>query len=142
MARTHRTVATIEEDLKPERFMLWQNHTYRIVSRQLVFVEVEDIGEPGITTKLRIDELYRPESRGGSPPVFAPTLDKLRAEIDILYPTPKPTAGTTLPGWAINKAETVVTKVRQVERQMDEIARRELKKENVLAHTELLDAAC
>ncbi len=142
MARTRRAEATIEENLKPERFMRWQNCTYRIVSRHLVFIEVEDITRPGTTTTLRIDELYRPESRGGSQPVFAPTLDKLRAEIDILYPAPEPTARTTLPQWALNKAETVVTKVRQVERQMDEIARRELKKENVLAHTELLDAAC
>ncbi len=72
--------------------MRWQNCTYRIVSRNLVFIEVEDVTTPGITTTLRIDELYRPESRGGSPPVFAPTMDKLRAEIDILYPAPKPTA--------------------------------------------------
>ena len=78
MARTHRTVKTIEEDLKPERFMRWQNQTYRIISRKLIFVEVEDISTPGTTTQMRIDELYRPESRGGSPPIFAPTLDKLR----------------------------------------------------------------
>jgi len=42
MARTRRTVATIEENLKPEWFMRWQDHTYRIVSRKLVYVEVED----------------------------------------------------------------------------------------------------
>src|SRR5260370_14738269 len=142
MARTHRTVATIEEDLKPERFMLWQNHTYRIVSRQLVFVEVEDIGEPGITTKLRIDELYRPESRGGSPPVFALTLDKLRAEIDILYPTPKPTAVTTLPQWAINKARTIVSKAKQIEREIDKIKRDALQEGKTLTRTELVNAAC
>ena len=142
MARTRRTEATIEENLKPEWFIRWQNCTYRIVSRNLVFIEVEDITTPSTITTLRIDELYRPESRGGSPPVFAPTLDKLRAEIDILYPTPKSTARTTLPQWALKKAETVVTKVRQIEREMDKIARKELKKGNTLAHTELLNAAC
>ena len=142
MARTRRAEATIEENLKPERFMRWQNCTYRIVSRHLVFIEVEDITRPGTTTTLRIDELYRPESRGGSQPVFAPTLDKLRAEIDILYPASKPTARTTLPQWALNKAEIVVAKVKQIEREMDKIARKELKEGNTLAHTELLNAAC
>ncbi len=142
MARTRRTVATIEENLKPERFMLWQDHTYRIVSRKLVYIEVEDITTPGMTTTLRIDELYRPESRNGSPPVFAPTLDKLRAEIDILYPIPKPTAVTTLPQWAINKAKTIVTKPKQIEQEIDKIKRDELKKGNILARTELVNAAC
>lgn len=142
MARKHRTVATIEEDLKSERFMRWQDHTYRIVSRQLVFVEVEDIGVPGTTTKLRIDELYRPESRGGSPPLFAPTLDKLRAQIDSLYPAPKPTAETTLPQWAMNKAKTIVTKAKQTEREIDEIKRDALKEGKTLARTELVNAAC
>ena len=63
MARTRRTVATIEENLKPQWFIRWQNCTYRIMSRNLVFIEVEDITAPGITTTLRIDELYRLESR-------------------------------------------------------------------------------
>jgi transposase InsO family protein len=142
MARTRRTVATIEENLKPEWFMRWQDQTYRIVSRNLVFVEVEDTTAPGTTTTLRIDELYSPESRGGSPPVFAPTLDKLRAEIDILYPAPKPTAGTTLPQWAINKAETIITKARQTEREVDKIKRDALKEGKTLARTELVNAAC
>ena len=142
MARTRRTEVTIESNLKPERFMRWQNCTYRIVSRNLVFIEVEDVATSGTTTTLRIDELYLPESRGGSPPVFASTLEKLRAEIDILYPTPKPTAKTTLPQWALSRAETVQAKVKQIERKMDEIARKELKEGNALAPTDLLNAAC
>ena len=142
MARTRRTVATIEENLKPEWFIRWQDHTYRIVSRNLVFIEVEDTTAPGTTTVLRIDELYRPESRNGSPPVFAPTLDKLRAEMDILYPSPKPTAGTTLPPWAINKAETIVAKAKQAEREMDRIKREVLDKGKTIARTELVEKAC
>lgn len=142
MARKRRTVATIEENLKPEWFMRWQDHTYRIVSRNLVFIEVEDTTAPGTTTVLRIDELYRPESRNGSPPVFAPTLDKLRAEMDILYPSPKPTAGTTLPPWAINKAETIVAKAKQAEREMDRIKREVLDKGKTIARTELVEIAC
>src|SRR5712691_10524374 len=142
MARTRRTIATIEERLKPERFMRWQDHTYRIVSRKLVFVDVEDITTPGTITKLRIDELYRPGSRNGSPPVFAPTLDKLRAEIDILYPTPKLTAGTTLPQWAINKAEAILAKVKQIESEIDKIERAALEEGNTLARTELVNTAC
>jgi len=142
MARTRRNIATIEDNLKPGWFMCWQNHTYRIVSRNLISIEIEDTAAPGMITTIRMDELYKPESRNGSPPVFAPTLDKLRAEVGIAYPTPKPTAVTTLPQWAINKAETVVTKVKQVEREVDNIQRDELKKGNTLARTELLDAAC
>ena len=142
MARTQRTEATIEENLNPGRFMRWQNCTYHIVSRNLIFIEVEDITTPGTTTALRIDELYSPESRGGSPPVFAPTLDKLRAEIDNLYPAPKPTAATTLPQWAINKAEEIITKVKQTEREMDKINREALKEGKTLARTALVTAAC
>ena len=142
MARTRRTVATIEENLKPEWFIRWQNCTYRIMSRNLVFIEVEDITAPGITTTLRIDELYRPESRGGSPPVFAPTLDKLRTEIDILYPAPKTTAETTLPQWALTKAESIISKVKQTEQLMDKIRRDALKEGKELARTELVNQAC
>lgn len=142
MARTHRTVKTIEEDLKPEQFMRWQNQTYRIISRQLIFVEVEDISTPGTATQLRIDELYRPESRGGSPPIFAPTLDKLLDEIDILYPISKSNAETTLPQWAINKAKTIVTKAKQTEREIDKVKRDALKEGKTLARTELVNAAC
>jgi transposase InsO family protein len=142
MARTRRTVATLEDNLKPGWFMCWQDHIYRIVSRNLIFVEVEDTTTPGTITKLRMDELYRSESHNGSPPVFAPTLDKLRIEIGILYPMPKPIAGTTLPQWAINKAETIVIKVKQIEQEMDKIEREALQEDKTLACTELLDAAC
>jgi transposase InsO family protein len=142
MARTRRTVATVEDNLKLGWFMCWQNRTYRIVSRHHVFIEIEDTATPGTITPLRMDELYKPESRNGSPPIFAPTLDKLRAEVGIVYPTPKPTAGTTLPQWAIHKAETVIAKVKQVEREMDNVQRNVLREGNILARTELVNAAC
>ncbi len=121
MARTTCTVATVEDNLKPGWFMCWQGHTYRIVSRNLVFIEIEDTTAPGTPIKVRMDELYRPESCNGSPPVFAPTPDKLRAEMGTLYPVPKPIAATTLPQWAINKAETIVAKVKQIERELDRV---------------------
>ncbi len=142
MARTTRTIATIEENLKPGWFMSWQNRTYCIVSRNLIFIEVENTTIPGTTTQLRVDELYKPESRNGSPPVFAPTLDKLRVEMGISYPTPKPTAETTLPQWAINKAETIVIKAKQIEQVMDKIEREDLEEGKTLARTELLNTAC
>ena len=84
MARTRRSVATVEDNLKLGWFMCWQNHIYRIVSRNLVFIEIEDTAAPEVIITLRMDELYKPESRNGSPPIFASTLDKLRAEVSIV----------------------------------------------------------
>ena len=104
MARTRRSTPTIEDNLKPGWYMSWQGHIFRIVSRNLISVEIEDISDPTYEKRtVRIDELYMPESHNGSAPVFAPTLDKLRAEIDILYPVPEPTASTTIPDWALKK---------------------------------------
>src|SRR6266849_1976963 len=93
----------VESYLKPNTFMHWQGHTYRILSRDLRTVTIADIVLEAESQTIEVVDLVVPE--GESPPVFAPTLEKLSERLQKLLPPPERSADADLPQPLKDKAQ-------------------------------------
>src|SRR6266487_1517346 len=109
----------VESYLKPNTFMHWQGHTYRILSRDLRTVTIEDILSPEAESQtIGVVDLVVPE--GESPPVFAPTLEKLSEKLQKLQPPSERSADADLPQSLKDKAQLMVKKYKEIERLLAE----------------------
>lgn len=107
----------LESFLKPGTFLYWQGHTYRILSRDLRVVIVEEEDSTSIAAEprtIRVIDLAVPKSE--NPPVFAPTKDKLRQRLEELHPPPSPSADADLPQALRDKAALIVRKYQTIVR--------------------------
>jgi len=143
----------IEKRLKPGWYMHWRHQTYRIV-----LPEKNDpltlSAENTTTSEVRpfsFTELWRSDSDDDGP-IFAPTLEQLHREIDMLHPIPDiaPTAG--IPAENMTKADYILSVVEQVKKLVP-VARAQLEKERKekkqageptrkATNTDVLRAAC
>ncbi len=109
----------LESYLKPNSYVSWQGQIYRILSRELRTITVEDTTVPGQEPHtIRIIDLVVLD--GESPPVFAPTLEELRQELAALQPVQVRAADTDLPQSLRDKADKIVRTYKAIERLLAE----------------------
>lgn len=107
----------LESYLKPGTFLYWQGYTYRILSRDLKVVTVLEEDSSFLVVEprtIRVIDLVVPE--GESPPVFAPTKDKLRQKLEKLHPPSLLAADAGLPQALRDKAALILRKYKAIER--------------------------
>ncbi len=133
----------LESFLKPGTFLFWQGHTYRILSRDLRVVTVAEEDSTSLAAEprtIRVIDLAVPE--GETPPVFAPTKDKLRQRLEELHPPPPPSADADLPRALRDKAALIVRKYQSVVRLLAEKKDDAEKAGKAFHRTETLEAIC
>ena len=131
----------VESYLKPNTFMHWQGHTYRILSRDLRVVTIEDISSPETESQtIGVVDLVVPE--GEIPPVFAPTLEKLSEKLQKLQPPSERSADADLPQSLKDKAQLMVKKYKEIERLLAEEKDFVEKAGDIFRRTETLEAIC
>lgn len=131
----------VEGYLKPNTFMYWQGHTYRILSRDLREVTIEDISSPEADQQtIGVVDLVVPE--GESPPVFAPTLEKLNEKIKKLQPPPVRAADADLPQALKDKAQLMARKLKEIDRLLAEEKDWAEQAGEVFRRTEALETIC
>ncbi len=129
----------LESYLKPNSFIYWKDQRYRILSRDHRDVQVESI--PGLEPHtFKIVDLVVFD--GEMPPVFAPTLDKLREKLEKLRPPPIRSASANLPQSLRDKAERMVKDYKEIDRLLA-VKKDEVEKSgNVFLRTEELKTIC
>src|SRR6266702_6900925 len=131
----------VESYLKPNTFMHWQGHTYRILFRDLRVVTIEDILSPETETQtIGVVDLVVPE--GEIPPVFAPTLEKLSEKLQKLQPPSERSADADLPQSLKDKAQLMIKKYKEIERLLAEEKDFVEKAGDIFRRTETLEAIC
>ena len=131
----------VESYLKPNTFMHWQGHTYRILSRDLRVVTIEDISSPETESQtIGVVDLVVPE--GEIPPVFAPTLEKLSEKLQKLQPPSERSADADLPQSLKDKAQLMIKKYKEIERLLAEEKDFVEKAGDTFRRTETLEAIC
>jgi transposase InsO family protein len=131
----------VESYLKPNTFMHWQGHTYRILSRDLRTVTIQDIlSLEAESQTIEVVDLVVPE--GESPPVFAPTLEKLSERLQKLLPPPERSADADLPRPLKDKAQLMVKKYKKIERLLAEKKDLKEKAGDTFHRTLALEAIC
>lgn len=130
----------VESYLKPNTFMHWQGHTYRILSRDLRTVTIANIVTEAEAQTIGVVDLVVPE--GESPPVFAPTLEKLSEKLQKLQPLPERSADADLPQSLKDKAQLMLKKYKEIERLLAEVKDRVEKAGDTFHRTLALEAIC
>jgi hypothetical protein len=106
----------VEKRLKPGWYMFWKRQTYRIV----LPVKNDPLtlsAENTTTSEVRsfsFTELWCSNSEDDGP-IFAPTLEQLRREIDKRHPTPDIAPTTGIPAKNLTRADYILSVVEQVE---------------------------
>ncbi len=107
----------LESYLKPNSFLQWKDQVYRILSRDLIAVQVESV--PALEPHtFKIVDLV--DLDGEAPPVFATTLDKLREKLEKLRPSPNRSTDSNLPQSLRRKAERMVKEYKEINRLLAE----------------------
>jgi hypothetical protein len=107
----------IESYLKPNSFIYCKDQRYRILSRDHRDVQVESV--PGLEPQtFKIVDLVVFD--GEAPPVFAPTLDKLREKLEKLRPSPNRSTDSNLPQSLRREAERMVKEYKEINRLLAE----------------------
>jgi len=129
----------LESYLKPNSFIYWKDQRYRILSRDHRDVQVESV--PGLEPHtFKIVDLVVLD--GEAPPVFAPTLDKMREKLEMLRPPPIRSASANLPQSLRDKAERVVKEYKEINRLLA-VKKDEVEKSgNVFLRTKELKTIC
>ncbi len=131
----------LESYLKPNSYLSWQDHIYRILSRTTKLITVEDTSSPEEGHSIiRIIDLVVPEGKG--PPIFAPTLDQLHQKLDALSPPQPRAADADLPQALRDKAAEIVRTYKAIERLLA-VKKDEVEKSGKIFHrTEELKTIC
>src|SRR5438105_2553087 len=118
----------VEKRLKPGWYMFWKRQTYRVA-----LPEKNDpltlSAENTTTSEVRsfsFSELWRSDSDDDGP-IFAPTLEQLRREIDMRHTIPEIAPTTGIPAKNMTKADYILSVVEQV-KQLVPTARAQLEK--------------
>jgi transposase InsO family protein len=119
----------VEKRLKPGWYMYWKHQTYRVIlpdQKDPLTLYVENTTTSEVRS-FSFTELWRSDSDDDGP-IFAPTLDQLRREIDKRHPIPEiaPTMG--IPAANIKKADHILSVVEQVKKLVP-VAQARLEKE-------------
>lgn len=144
----------VEKRLKPGWYMYWRHQTYRIVPSDrndplTLYAENTTTAE---VLPFSFTALWRSESDDEDGPIFAPTLEQLRREIDTRHPIPEIAPTTGIPAKLLTKADYILSVVEQVKKLVP-VARDKLDKERKqvqrngeptkkATNTEVLTAAC
>src|SRR6266436_2680045 len=128
-----------ESYLKPNSFLQWKDQIYRILSRDHRDVQVESVSALEPHTFKIVDLVVLD---GEAPPVFAPTLDKLREKLEKLRPQPTRSTDSNLPQSLRHKAEQMVKEYKEIDRLLAEKKDEVEKSGNVFQRTEELQAIC
>ncbi len=129
----------LESYLKPNSFLQWKDQIYRILSRDLIAVQVESV--PALEPHtFKIVDLV--DLDGEAPPVFAPTLDKLREKSEKLRPPPNRSTDSNLPQSLRRKAERMVKEYKEINRLLAEKKDDKEKLGEEYHRTEELKAIC
>lgn len=103
----------LESYLKPNSFLQWKDQIYRILARNHREIQVESVPAFEPHTFKIVDLVVLD---GEMPPVFAPTLDKLREKLEQLRPQPTRSTESNLPQSLRHKAERIVKEYKEIER--------------------------
>ena len=129
----------LESYLKPNSFLQWKNQIYRILARDHREVQVESVPALEPHTFKIVDLVVLD---GEAPPVFAPSLDKLREKLEQLRPQPARSTESNLPQSLRHKAELIVKEYKEIERLLA-VKKDELEKSSKeFLRTEELKAIC
>ena len=129
----------LESYLKPNSFLQWKDQVYRILSRDLIAVQVESV--PALEPHtFKIVDLV--DLDGEAPPVFATTLDKLREKLEKLRPSPNRSTDSNLPQSLRRKAERMVKEYKEINRLLAEKKDIQEKLGKEFHRTEELKAIC
>lgn len=144
----------VEKRLKPGWYMHWKHQTYRIVPSDrsdplTLYAQNTTTSE---VRPLTFTELWRSDCDDEGGPIFAPTEEQLRREIDTRYPIPEIAPTTGIPAKCLAKADYILWVVEQVKKLVP-VAREKLEKERKemeqqgepmrkATNTDVLRAAC
>jgi hypothetical protein len=144
----------VEKRLKPGWYMYWRHQTYRIIPSDRSDPLTLD-AQNTTTSEVRpfsFTELWRSDSDDEEGPIFAPTEEQLRREIDTRHPIPEIAPTTGIPAKLLTKANDILSVVEQV-KNLVLVAQEKLEKERKqqeqngeptrkATNTDILRAAC
>src|SRR5713226_6018932 len=143
----------VEKRLKPGWYLYWRHQTYRLVlpdRKDPLTLYAENTTTSEVRT-FSFTALWRSDSDDDSP-IFAPTLEQLRREIDKRHQIPDIAPTTGIPAENITKADYILSVVEQVKKLVP-TAQTQLEKErkererngeptSKATNTDVLRAAC
>lgn len=112
--------------LQPGYYIFWRHHTYRVIAldpENALLLHVEPIPQAPNTTLSLLDLLATPQ-KGSDPPLFAPTLEILREQVEDRYAIRSSATTDDLPDNYRIKARIITTVVETVGRLLGEEERR------------------
>lgn len=108
---------SIEGSLRPGWYLYWEHHIYRILScdtEHLLSMYIEDVSTHE-KREIRVEELLYVRNNDKEVPIYAPTLEALRQEIDARYPLPEPAPASGIPEQLLQRAKVIIDVVETVE---------------------------
>jgi len=120
----------VEKRLKPGWYMYWRHQTYRIVPSDrsdplTLYAQNTTTSE---VQPFSFTELWCSDSDDEDGPIFAPTAEQLRREIDSRHPIPEIAPTTGIPAKLLAKADDILSIVEQVKKLVP-VAHEKLEKE-------------
>ena len=143
----------VEKRLKPGWYLYWKHQTYRVIQpdrKDPLTLYTENTTTSEVRT-FSFTELWRSDSDDKGP-IFAPTLEQLRREIDKRHPIPDIAPTTGIPAENLTKADYILSVVEQVKKLVptaqDQLEKERKEKERIgeptckATNTDVLRAAC
>jgi hypothetical protein len=129
--------------LRPGWHIYWRKQTYRIqlLDEDTLILHVEDPFSHE-TSPLPVKDLMLVSEDGQSPPLFAPTLERLLQEIESLQSLPEGAPDSGLPPKLLERADEIISVVQQVEETAKRLRNRIVSEGEKCTQADALRQAC